>query len=694
MADNNISIRTRIRKASTSINPEFGPSIESLLTFVSSSSSQSSSWKKRSDGDSSIVITPLSILNGASSSAGGGGASSGGNGGNAAWRSASPLRSQSAPRGLSSSHRNRSFNRGHPPLLVRAGPNGSSAASMTNSSSVGRRSPVTAGDRKNYGGSIGVAGGRLEMDLSNDSKLEAEEDGMVDISLEDNNKSNHNNNGSSGIMMELETELSSSKDDETREDKLLPPAQSQLQQQQRQRCSTSPLPIVRSGSGLSMPANVGVSGPQDQYRLNNNLSSNNSIGSSNSRALSRSINARSRSINKNMRARSRSRGGGGGGGSDSLTSSGRNRSGRPLSRGGAISLSGRRMRSAGAANAFNTATVVCDDNDSLDHSSHKYHDEEMMITEAMSVLLKDIISVRHETPTSSKNKSAAATAGELYSPHAITRVESFTPPTLPPPSQPLYRPGSKLSTTSQPLSASAHCGMMNSYRIYIHTRMNGYLEFNFDNNSNSYEVVLAYLRCHLRNGMVPPDDNDSVPVGSTSGGVGNATPRGLGQPVNLTRTKSYSNKVTPKDNGGGDDATVTSVSTASISSQHKLESQVPLISRSNSSNPIERLQTKAINRQLQQEHTPMNSMKHNVSGWLSSIVDCASFGCCQDTTVTPEDKAVLYNGNGIQSTPLRKSQSRVQQQQSMTPRSKALKSNGIGGLSFEVETVTSNMSGF
>ena len=87
-------------------------------------------------------------------------------------------------------------------------------------------------------------------------------------------------------------------------------------------------------------------------------------------------------------------------------------------------------------------------------------------------------------------------------------------------------------------------------------------------------------------------------------------------------------------------------------------------------------------------------MKHNVSGWLSSIVDCASFGCCQDTTVTPEDKAVLYNGNGIQSTPLRKSQSRVQQQQSMTPRSKALKSNGIGGLSFEVETVTSNMSGF
>eukprot|EP00574_Skeletonema_japonicum_P005320 CAMPEP_0201720570 /NCGR_PEP_ID=MMETSP0593-20130828/5470_1 /ASSEMBLY_ACC=CAM_ASM_000672 /TAXON_ID=267983 /ORGANISM="Skeletonema japonicum, Strain CCMP2506" /LENGTH=52 /DNA_ID=CAMNT_0048211229 /DNA_START=128 /DNA_END=283 /DNA_ORIENTATION=- len=50
-SNNNISIRTRIRKASTSINPEFGPSTESLLTFVSSSSSSSSqsSWKKRGD---------------------------------------------------------------------------------------------------------------------------------------------------------------------------------------------------------------------------------------------------------------------------------------------------------------------------------------------------------------------------------------------------------------------------------------------------------------------------------------------------------------------------------------------------------------------------------------------------------------------------------------------------------------------
>ncbi len=61
--------------------------------------------------------------------------------------------------------------------------------------------------------------------------------------------------------------------------------------------------------------------------------------------------------------------------------------------------------------------------------------------------------------------------------------------------------------------------------------------------------------------------------------------------------------------------------------------------------------------------------------------------------MTPEDKSVLYNGNGIQSTPLRHhSQGRVGQ--SMTPRSKELKSNGIGGLSFEVETVTSDMSGY
>ena len=600
-------------------------------------------------------------------------------------------------------------------------------------SSVGGKSPVTTANAAADGGggngttNIGGAGGRLEMDLSNDSKLqvEGEDDddiGMVDISLDDNNKTldNHVNNNAGGIMMELETEWSNnpSKDDETREDMELKVVPFTQQQQQRQRCSTSPLPIVRSGSGLSIPAvltGVGVSQQQQQqqqaqdyqvHRLfntnnnnnnNNALSSNNSLGSSsnsNTRSISRSINARSRSFNKNMRARSYSRGGGGG---DSLNSSGRwaNSSGtnnnRPTSRSGsAMSLSGRRMRSASAANAFQTdIPVVCCD-DSLDHSCHKYQDEETVITEAMNVLLKDIISVRHETPTSSsKHKSVV-----------ITRVASFTPPTpQPPPPQPLYRPGSKLSTSSQPLSASAHSGMMNSYRIYIHTRMNGYLEFNFDNNSNSYEVMLAYLRCHLKDGMVPPDHKD-LPVGNSTGiGAGASSSKGssLEQPINLTRTKSLSNKgTTSKDNGGDNDAaTVTSTSTASISSSRYNQQQQqhqsgdpPLISRSNSSNPIERLQTKAINRQLQQEETPINSMKHNVSGWLSSIVDCASFGCCQDTTVTPE-----YKANGIQSTPLRQSQS-YRSQQSVTPRSKVLKSNGIGGLSFEVETVTSNMSGF
>lgn len=452
---------------------------------------------------------------------------------------------------------------------------------------------------------------------------------------------------------------------------------------------------------------MGVGGQHDQQH---NRSSNNSIvsstGSSNSRPRSRSINARSRSINKNMRARSRSRGHGGGG--DSLTSSGRGGGaggGGALSRGGAISLSGRRMRSAGAANAFNTSTVVCDDNDSMtDHSLYPNQEEEMMMMmETMNVLLKDIISVKHETPFSSSKKSDA----ELHAPVAMVgRAASFTPPppttTMLAAPQPLYRPGSKLSTTSQPLSPSVHSGL-NCYRIYIHTRTNGYLEFNFDNNSNSYEVVLAYLRCHLKDGMVPPDDDD-VPVVVGNDGVGSSNaatskgPSSLEQPVNLTRTKSLSNKVTSKDNGGGggDDATVTSTSTTSTGDkqQQHLPSSAfqPFISQSNSSNPIERLQTKAINRQLEQEHTPMNSIKESVAGWVSSIIDCANFGCCQDTTVTPEDKSV-YNGNGIEGTPLRQ-QPQLQQQrvQSMTPTSKVLKSNGIGGLSFEVETVSSNMS--
>lgn len=715
MASNdNISIRTRIRKASTSINPEFGPSIESLLTFVSST--QSSSWKKNQrDGNSSIVITPLSILSGSThpaSAAGGGGVAAGGG----AWRSASPQRSQSAPRGrlLSSSHRNHSFNNnnnnsGHPPLLVRGGPSNHSATSVLSSSSVGRRSSsVTAaaaalaaaagvagggGNKNRSGGEVTTEGGtnRLEFDLMSNDGVEG---GMVDVSLEDNNKPDHNDGtirGGSGITMELETELSSSKDDKTRRQDnkevhhlLLPPMQQQSQQLRHR--SPSPLPIVRSGSGLSVPS-MGVSGgsqqqQQDQQQQQHNRSSNNSIVSStgssnNSRARSRSINARSRSINKNRRARSHSRGGGGG---ESLTSSGRCGAGA-LSRGGALSLSGRRMRSAGAANVFNTSTVVYDDNDSMtDHSFLHNHEEEVMM-ETMNVLLKDIISVRHETPSS---------AAELHAPVTVGRVASFTPPTAP---QPLYRPGSKLSTTSQSLSPSLHSGL-NCYRIYIHTRTSEYLEFNFDNNSNSYDVVLAYLRCHLKDGMVPPDD---VPVGSD--GVGSAASKlsSLGKPVNFTRTKSLSSKVASKGNGGGgdgdDDATVTSSSASSTGNkQHQPPSSSfqPFISQSNSSNPIERLQTKAINRQLQQEHTPMNSIKENVAEWVSSIIDCANFGCCQDT-VTPEDKS-LYNGNGIEGTPLRQSQSQQQRDRSTTPRSKMLKRNGIGGLSFEVETVSSNRS--
>ncbi len=402
-----------------------------------------------------------------------------------------------------------------------------------------------------------------------------------------------------------------------------------------------------------------------------------------------------------MRARSRSR-------SDSLASStgrvvsgssGHQQQRRPTSRNGSLSLSGRRMRSAGAANAFHTAPtsafsvggVAVGDDDSLDQSLHnKCYDEEMMIMEEITVLLKDVISVRRETPTTSIQNKATSFGGGvavlgggggelLHSPVGLTRVASFTPP-----SQPLYRPGSKLSTTSQPLSACAHSNMMNSYRIYIHTRMNGFLEFNFDSNSNSYEVVLAYLRCHLKNGMVPPDDDEEEKVIVGGGAVVKGS--SLEQSLNLNRTKSLS-----KDNnyggGGDDDATVTSNSTASNTQQP------PPITRSNSSNPIERLQTKAINRQLQQEQTPINSMKHNVSGWLSSIVDCASFGCCQDTTV--EEKA----GGEIEGTPLRHmhvvgGSGSGRLGQSMTPRSKVLKSQGIGGLSFEVETVTSGMSGY
>ena len=713
-SNDNISIRARIRKASTSINPEFGPATDALLTFVSSGSS--SSWNKRSDA--SIVLSPLSLLSGAhhphpsanNSTANSYSNSNNGNGNSAAWRSASPLRSHSAPRarGLSSSQRNRSFNRGHPPLLVR------------------HSSPANAARSNNNNGSSSSDGGDLTNSNDKFTNDETNENDMVDISLEEEE---------TPVTIELESQELTNKNNNTQEEEETRQDNNNNNTSSTLPPSTTPLPIVRSGSGLSMPAIIG--GPplqqqQPQRSNTNSTCSTNSLSSrSNSLPRSRSINDRSRSINKNRRARSRNRSScsGGGGGSDSLcSSSGRQRSsrptsnsragsnGRPLSRGNnaALSLShGRRMRSAGAANIFNTISVVCNDDEEEDvlDSSLRF-DEEMMITEEMSVALKDVISVRHETPTSSSLKSATtATTGTTttngttttisMAPLAMTRVGSFTPPIISPPT-PLYRPGSKLSTTTQSLTASAH-PPPNSYRIYIHTRMNGYLEFEFDKNSNSYEVVLAYLRCHLREGMVPPDHHNVVDVSSDGGGLKKKKKKGLEESIALTRTKSITPKhaidVDNDDDDDDDEDTVTSTSTASTSSHHHQQDSLPLtptepplITRSNSSNPIERLQTKAINRQLQQEEAPMN----RISGWFSSIMDCG-FNCCQDTTVTPEDKTVYYYG-GIQSTtPLRGGELKKKksgQSQSVSPRSRVLKKSGIGGLSFEVETVTSNMSGY
>ena len=209
---------------------------------------------------------------------------------------------------------------------------------------------------------------------------------------------------------------------------------------------------------------------------------------------------------------------------------------------------------------------------------------------------------------------------------------------------------------------------------------------------------MTYLNVHLRKGVVVPlkmeeGNSNRKGVVPPNNGVSVGGSTNLMTPVPLGRSKSSR---VANNKTGVDDGSVISTEKASVSSskrqQQKHMSLSPSYSTTSSCN-IDKLQEKVINRRLEQEHTPMEQFKDNMSSWLSSIVDCASFGCCQDTTTSDLPNSV----NGIQTTPVRSSKQQQQyqlrrqssKQRSMTPRSTALKGQGIGGLSFEVETVTS-----
>ena len=72
---------------------------------------------------------------------------------------------------------------------------------------------------------------------------------------------------------------------------------------------------------------------------------------------------------------------------------------------------------------------------------------------------------------------------------------------------------------------------------------------------------------------------------------------------------------------------------------------------------------------------PLVRIKERMVQWMSSVIDC---GCCLDTTVAPLEmtsSSVSGTGTGVGSP----------HDKDISPRTKALKKKGIGGLSFEVE---------
>jgi len=107
---------------------------------------------------------------------------------------------------------------------------------------------------------------------------------------------------------------------------------------------------------------------------------------------------------------------------------------------------------------------------------------------------------------------------------------------------------------------------------------------------------------------------------------------------------------------------------------------VPSSSASVCSNRIDKLHSKMMHQRLQYEKNsrpPIARMKERMVNWMSTVIDC---GCCFDTTVVAPletvSSSVSVSGTGGGG--------------ETTPKTKALKKRGIGGLSFEVESCVSS----
>jgi len=397
---------------------------------------------------------------------------------------------------------------------------------------------------------------------------------------------------------------------------------------------SSPL-VARTSSGVSVGGNSSVVSSSQSDFVNGSFRSRSVSGRTSSSTRSRS------------RSRSRRRMGGSGG--------------------------HLRMRSLGAANAFANANLggVANMEDEADNGGGSGSSPEKL--EPVSIPLGDVLSVDEEVPGRNGGSNAGG-AGEFFSSDVGTAkaagggdgntAAATTPPVSSPP----------------PSCSNKNNGRNPFYRIFLHTLSHGYVEFSLDN-SNSYEIFMAYLKAHLSSDRIPKRDG---PDGAGKQQMGTA----LLRTMVLTPTK----EVPSTRFGGGaklgstDNIDNRTSSAAQSSQPHTLPQ--PRFTRSNStmgSYNVDKLQSKVIHQRLQNESTPMQRMKEQLATWMSNVIDCA---CCQDTVVPTEGQ----EQSSLQATPdSRKSLPQMgggrnkvaQQPQRRRPTAEKLKSNDDDALSFE-----------
>jgi hypothetical protein len=239
-----------------------------------------------------------------------------------------------------------------------------------------------------------------------------------------------------------------------------------------------------------------------------------------------------------------------------------------------------------------------------------------------------------------------------------------------------------------------HGGSNRAYhRIFLRTSSHGYVEFGPEN-SNSHDVFMAFLAAHVPSDRMPGrGDGGDGKVSSERSSERHeqlqqqrerAASPGLGmlRTMVLTPTKEVPINILFRDNAAPAPASdaesgARPMETTRVDPLPRLQTNsatigMSLSNMSSRSITIDRLQSKVIHQRLRDESTPLTRARDAASAWLSSILDCGL--CCMDTTtVAPIDAAMTDGvgaGGGVQ----------------RTPNAEALKFQGIGGLSFEIES--------